>query len=294
MNKIGIYFAYWERNWEGDYLKYIKKVKDLGFDILEIAAGSLTDMTQSQKRLIADAAKDAGIKLTYCIGLAPRYDVSSPDEAVRREGIKYVSGLLDDIKFMGGDLIGGIIYACWPATRMSYDDKAVMRENAVNSVRELAKKAEDYGISYCLEVVNRFEQCLINTAAEGVELVKEIGSPAVKLLLDTFHMNIEEDSIGDAIHSAKDLIGHFHIGECNRKVPGKGHMPWNEIMEALCDVGYKGGIVMEPFIKPGGQVGQDIKVFRDLSGGADEAEMDTMAREALEFVRGKISGFSHA
>ena len=183
--------------------------------------------------------------------------------------------------------MGGIVYACWPAAEMSIDRKAVMREKALLSVRELAKRAEDRGVTYCLEIVNRFEQCLLNTAEEGRAFVDEVGHPAVKLLLDSFHMNIEEDHIGAAIRASKGYLGHFHMGECNRKVPGRGHMPWDEMMRALADIGYDGGIVMEPFVKPGGQVGQDIKVFRDLSGGADEAEMDAMAKEALEFIREK-------
>ena len=98
-------------------------------------------------------------------------------------------------------------------------------------------------------------------------------------------MNIEEDSIGDAIRSAKGVLGHFHIGECNRKTPGTGRMPWNEIFTALDDIDYKGAIVMEPFVKTGGQVGSDIRVFRDLSSNADIQKMDDMAAAAAKFVK---------
>ena len=289
MNKVGIYFAFWERNWEGDFCHYVRKVKSLGFDVLELGAGALAEMTRPQLQAIADTAHEEGITLTYCIGLPPQYDVSSPDEQVRLEGVRYVGKLLDILRFMGGDTLGGILYACWPAVEMSYDRKQVMREQSLRSVRELAKKAEDCGVNYCLEIVNRFEQCLLNTAEEGVAFAREVDSPAVKLLLDTFHMNIEEDDIGDAIRTAGSLLGHFHIGECNRKVPGRGHMPWDTIAAALRDIGYRGHVVMEPFVKPGGQVGQDIKVFRDLSDGAGEAEMDAMAKEALAFIRGKLA-----
>ena len=104
-------------------------------------------------------------------------------------------------------------------------------------------------------------------------------------MLDTFHMNIEEDSIGGAIRTAGSLLGHLHTGECNRRVPGKGRTPWREIGEALRDIGYNGTVVMEPFIKMGGTVGSDIKVWRDLSEGANEAEMDKQAQDALVFQR---------
>ena len=80
--------------------------------------------------------------------------------------------------------------------------------------------------------------------------VNEVGSEYVKLLLDTFHMNIEEDSM-EMLSLADGKIGHFHIGECNRKVPGKGHMPWKEIFSALKDINYQEKIVMEPLLNQG-------------------------------------------
>ncbi len=286
MNNVGIYYAFWEREWNADYINYISKVKSLGFDTLEIAAGALTDMTSAERIKIADAAKQADVKLTYCIGLPACYDVSSPDESIRKNGVKYVSKILDCMHEMGGDTLGGIIYSCWPMqVRPDYDYKCKLRSQAITSLKELLKKAEEYDINYCLEIVNRFEQCVLNTAEEGVAFAKELESPKVKLLLDTFHMNIEEDSFTEAIHTAGDLLGHFHIGEANRKTPGVGRLPWNEIFTALKDINYKGNIVMEPFIKMGGQVGKDILVMRDLSNNADESRMDSLAADAAAFVK---------
>lgn len=288
MNKVGIYFAFWEKEWSGDYIAHIKNVKKLGFDVLEIAAGAIADMSDAELIEIAEAAKQEDIKLTYCIGLPPEYDVSSTDEFVRTRGVAYVKKILHAIYVMGGDTLGGIIYSCWPATNMSLEYKNAARKQALKSVKDYAGFAEDYGITCCMEIVNRFEQCILNTAQEGLDFIEEVGSPNVKLLLDTFHMNIEEDFIGDAIRSAKGKIGHFHIGECNRKTPGLGHMPWDEIFTALKDIKYNGAIVMEPFIKPGGQVGQDIKVFHDLSNNASDKEMNALAKNACEFVKSKI------
>lgn len=285
-NPVGIYYAYWEKEWSADFLPYVKKVKSLGFDDLEINAGAIVDMTSAERKNLASAAADAGIDLSYCIGLPGKYDLSSPDPEVRKAGIEFVGKILDGMREMNGKILGGIIYATWPMTNVpTYDEKMKLRENSLGSLREILKKAEQYGINYCLEVVNRFEQCILNTAAEGVDYCKELASPAVKLLLDTFHMNIEEDSIGDAIRSAKGYVGHFHIGEPNRKTPGTGRMPWDEIFTALGDIDYDGMIVMEPFIRVGGQVGKDIKVFRDLSGNADDDRMDAMAAASADFVK---------
>ena len=98
-------------------------------------------------------------------------------------------------------------------------------------------------------------------------------------------MNIEEDSFSAAIRAAGPLLGHFPTGENNRRVPGKGRLPWHEIGTALREIGYDRAVVMEPFVKMGGRVGADIKVWRDLSDNAGEAEMDEAARQALAFSR---------
>jgi D-psicose/D-tagatose/L-ribulose 3-epimerase len=288
-NKVGIYYAFWEQEWAADYFKYVDKVSKLGFDVLELAAGGLECMTSQQRRDLSKAAKDAGIELTYCIGMPAQYDMASPDAAVRARGIEYAKKLLDMIGEMDGKILGGIIYSCWPATHFPTGDKRPWWDRSVESVRKVANTAADEGVTYCLEVVNRFEQFLLNTAAEGVQFVKEVGSDSVKLLLDAFHMNIEEDFIGDAVRSAKGYIGHMHIGEANRKAPGRGHMPWDDLMDGLRDAKYTGRIVMEPFIKMGGQVGQDIRMWRDLSDNGDEHYMDGEATFALNFIRNKLA-----
>jgi D-psicose/D-tagatose/L-ribulose 3-epimerase len=136
-----------------------------------------------------------------------------------------------------------------------------------------------------MEVVNRFEQFIMNTADEAVAYIEAVGSPNARVMLDTFHMNIEEDFIDDAIVKTGDRLGHLHIGENNRMPPGYGHIPWTEIGAALRRIHYQGYVVMEPFLMPGGQVGRDIKVFRDLSVGLD---LDEEARKALQFMRGVL------
>jgi D-psicose/D-tagatose/L-ribulose 3-epimerase len=154
----------------------------------------------------------------------------------------------------------------------------------------LSKTAESLGIDLCLEVVNRFETFILNTSEEAVRYCNDVGSKRVKILLDTFHMNIEEDNIGDAIRLAGSYIGHLHVGEGNRKVPGKGHLPWGEIGKALRDIHYKNGVVMEPFVLEGGQVGRDIKVWRDLSSNASPERMDKDIKESLEFLKKAFRG----
>ena len=114
--------------------------------------------------------------------------------------------------------------------------------------------------------------------------------PAVKIMLDTFHMNIEEDDMAEAILLAGDKLGHFHVGENNRRLPGKGGMPWYQIGSALRAIGYDRNIVMEPFVKSGGGVGSDSKVWRDLSKGASSEMLDADAAASVAYLRNVFSG----
>jgi len=281
----GIYYAYWEQKWKADYLYYIEKAARLGFDILEIAATPLPDYSDLELRELRSCAESNGITLTCGHGPSPAQNLASSDPAVRAAAKVFYTDLLNRLEKLDIHLIGGGIYSYWPVDYSKPIDKAGDWGRSVEGVADVSKIARDCGVSYCLEVLNRFEGYLLNTAEEAVKFVREVDNPQVKVMLDTFHMNIEEDSIGGAIRTAGPYLGHFHTGECNRRCPGKGRTPWLEIAEALKDINYQGAAVMEPFVRMGGQVGSDIKVWRDISRGADEAQLDEDARAALQFSR---------
>ncbi len=283
--KFGIYYAYWEQEWSADYSYYIDKAAKLGFDILEIAATPIATYTNNQLIELKKRAEDKGVILTVGHGPSAEQDVSSSNDEIRKNGIAFFTDLLQKLEILGVKNIGGALYSYWPIDYSKQIDKEGDWARAVESVKILGKVAQNHGVNYCLEVLNRFENYILNTSAEGVKFAEQVDNPNVKVMLDTFHMNIEEDCIGTAIRTAGKHLGHFHTGECNRRVPGKGRTPWNEIAHALNDIQYDGPVVMEPFVKMGGKVGNDIKVFRDLSGGADEAKLDRDAKEALEFSR---------
>jgi D-psicose/D-tagatose/L-ribulose 3-epimerase len=286
MNKIGIYYAYWTHEWDADFHPFVDKVADIGFDILEVNAGTVAHMTAEERRSLKSHADDRGITLSYCIGLPHQYDIASEDPAVRQTGIAFLKKMAGAVGEMGGGNIGGILYSSWPLVMPAGEfDKRRYTERSVASMKEAIKAAEDNRVFFNMEVVNRFEQFIMNTADEAVAYVEAVGSPNARVMLDTFHMNIEEDFIDDAIVRTGDKLGHLHIGENNRMPPGYGHIPWTEIGAALRRIHYQGYVVMEPFLMPGGQVGRDIKVFRDLGVGLD---LDGEARKALQFMRGVL------
>ena len=286
MNRIGIYYAYWTREWDADFHPYIDKVADLGFDVLEINAGTAARMTPAERRELRSHAADRDITLTYCIGLAPDCDIASQDTQVAQRGEAFLNQISPAVGEMGGGKVGGNLYGAWPMTLPAGDtDRRPYLERSISIIRRAARVAADHNVIFNLEVVNRFEQFLMNTCAEGIDYLNAVGAKNVRLLLDTFHMNIEEDFIEEAILRAGDHLGHFHIGENNRMPPGYGSIPWTRIAAALRKIGYTGDVVMEPFVQPGGQVGADIRVYRDLSAGLD---LDSEARKALHFMRGVL------
>jgi len=258
--------------------------------LMEISLSEFHELPKAKKAELKSAAEDLGLGITCCIGLKPEQDFASPDAAIRNAGIEYTKGLLDDCHFLNAPVFSGLNFCAWPATPPAgMTDKRPYVQRAVESVRKVIGIAESYNIKYAIEVVNRFEQYLVNDAREAIAFCNAVGSPNCMIHLDTFHMNIEEDSFRDAILLCKDRIGHFHLGEPNRKQPGTGRMPWDEIFGALKEIRYDGTIVMEPFVRQGGGVGRNVALWRDLSGNASDEELDVLGRRSLEFVRGKLA-----
>ena len=285
--KYGIYYAYWEKEWTGDYFKYIDKVKELGFDILEISCGAFKkDYTTDEQLLrIGEYAKEKGIILTAGYGPQKDENLASPDEAVQKNAIEFFKETLRKLHLMDIHILGGGLYSYWPVDFNSDINKERDFETSVKNMKLIAKYAEEYDITLGMELLNRFEGYLINTCDECLRYIDAVGNDRVGVMLDTFHMNIEEDNIGEAIRKAGDKLVHFHLGERNRKVPGKGTMPWAEIGQALRDIHYQNAAVMEPFVLQGGRVGQDIKIWRNLSTDSSEDKLDADAKHSCEFVR---------
>ena len=280
---VGIYYAFWEEGWDADFLPYVSKVKKLGFDQLEVQAAAVLHMGEAKRQALKKEADAHGIELSYGIGLTADMNVSALDEETRQRGVAFMKDIIRAVGSIDGKMISGTVHSYWPATPPEgVTSKQPVWDQSIKSMREMLPVAEECKVILNVEVINRFEQFLLNTCEEAVRYVKEIDNPWCRILLDTFHMNIEEDSIEDAIKLAGPWLTSLHLGEPNRKPPGCGRMPWDEIKRALDAINFDGPLVMEPFVRPGGQVGKDIAVWRDLMPGAD---LDEEAAKSAAFVR---------
>ncbi len=288
MNKIGVCRSYWLNDWESNVKDYVTKVSNLGFNILEVDAGIFLDMTEQERNEIKDLLKKENIELTFTTSLDESNNISSPDKLAREKGVEYLKRIVEVINYMGGKKLGGVYYGIWGTPmNITKEDKKTHLENSIKSMKKVIKSAEDYNVTCNVEVVNRFEQFMLNTCDEGLDYVKRVDSPNIMLLLDTYHMNIEEDSIKEAIIKAGDKLGHLHLGENNRKPPGQGgHMNWEEVIEAINEANYKKALVMECFIQPWGEIGNDIKVWRNLK--MKTQDMDKAIKKARIFIQDKL------
>ncbi len=285
--KYGIYFAYWTKEWFADYKKYIDKVSALGFDVMEISCAALREVYTTKEQLIElrEYAKEKNLTLTAGYGPTKAENLCSEDPEAVKRAMAFFKDLLPKLALMDIKILGGGLYSYWPVDFTLNNDKEGDRARAVKNLKELSKTAEEYDVTLGMEVLNRYEGYILNTCDEAIDFVDEIGSSHVKIMLDTFHMNIEEDNIAAAIRKAGSRLGHLHLGEQNRMVPGKGSLPWGEIGQALRDIQYEGAAVMEPFVMKGGTIGKEIKVWRDLIDDLSEERLDEDAKGALNFVR---------
>lgn len=287
MKKYGIHYAAWGNQWNVDIKERIYLAGKAGFDVLEVTPPDyIPNMNIAKMDELKKYADDNGIEMSYCIGFPKEYDMANENPAVRRNGIEYTKKLLQAIQRMDGKILSGILYSSWPYDFTNVPDKQRTLEYALDSVKECVKTAEDCGITYAIELVNRFEQFLLNSVEEGLNFINEVNSPNCRLLLDMFHMGIEETSSPQAIRRVGDKLAHLHVCQNNREIPAPcDNVPWEKIGAAVKEIGFTGRIVMEPFLIAGGPVGKDVNIWRNLLHNVSQDNISEKLKEGLEFMK---------
>jgi D-psicose/D-tagatose/L-ribulose 3-epimerase len=286
VNRIGAYFTYWASEYNADYDNCIRRAAALGFDSVGLRGTGITGFSDRKRAATKELADRLGVSLNYVA--ACRADLASESAGERALAAAQIGEILEAVAFMGGTLVCGAFYAPWKGTLPAgTTDKRPHLERSARAMREICRRAADLGIQINLEILNRYENYLLNTVAEGLEYLEAAGCGNLGLLLDTFHMNIEEETLPGAIRAAGGKLGHFHIGEANRDVPGPGgHIPWPEVFAALGDVGYAGIIEFEPFVANGTEIAANIHLWRNLAKGRD---LDRKLGESLRYVKGILA-----
>ena len=253
-------------------------VAKMGFDLIEFGIESTSDLDYARA---AEIAKANGLGVNVCAAMGPDRDLIHPDEDIRTNGMAYVRHCIDAAKTMGAPHVIGPIYSSVGRTWQQTDDERKHDVDLlVRQLGELAKYAGDRGVWLGVEPLNRFETSFINLASQAIEVVDRVDNPACGILLDTFHMNIEERSIGDAIRAAGKRMRHLHACENDRGAPGSGHVPWDDVAQACRDIGFNGPFVIESFTNKVKSIAKAAAIWRNFADS-----QDALAENGLRYLR---------
>lgn len=254
------------------------EVAEMGFDRIEVPIEGLDDLDYERG---AQIIANNGLGVSVCAAMGPDHDLIHPDAEIRDNGMAYVRHCIEATATLGGTNLVGPLYSSvgrtWQATP---EERAWDTDLLVEQLGELAAYAGDHGVVLCVEPLNRFETSFINLAEQAIEVVDRVDHPACGIMLDTFHMNIEEKSLGDAIRAVGPRLKHLHACENDRGAPGSGNVTWNEVAQALQDINYAGPVVIESFTPEVRSIARAAAIWRPLASSPD-----ALARGGLMFLR---------
>jgi D-psicose/D-tagatose/L-ribulose 3-epimerase len=276
--KIGASTFIWVSPFSNETLDLAEKAREMGFDILEICVED--PKTIDTKSILVRLEKN-GLQTTICGAFGPDRDASSEDASIRDQAVSYINKCVDIAQQLNSRVVAGPMYSAVGKTRLlSPSEKEQQWRWAVDSLRKAGDYAGERNVKLALEPLNRFETDFINTAEQGLELIGRIGNANIGLLLDTFHMNVEEKDSADAIRKVGSQIFHFHTCENDRGTPGTGQVNWNAIKGALSDASYEGPVVIEAFNSGIKEIARAVALWRPLASSPD-----SLASEGLRFLR---------
>jgi D-psicose/D-tagatose/L-ribulose 3-epimerase len=279
MNPIGITTWIWTAPLTTEkFGEVVPHIKTLGFDLVEVPIEGTSDLDYKK---VAPMVKDLGLSVSVCAAMSPDRDLLHADASVRANGMNYVRHCIEAAQTLGATNVVGPLYSAvgrtWQATP---DERKKDIDLLVGELKELAQFAGDRGAVICVEPLNRFETSFLNLAEQAIEVVDRVDHPACGILLDTFHMNIEEHSIGAAIRLAGGRLKHLHACENDRGAPGSGHIDFAEVAAACKAVGYTGPAVIESFTLAVKSIARAAAIWRPLA-----ASQDGLAQDGLRHLR---------
>jgi len=249
-----------------------------GFDTVEIPVEDPSHIDPAVVKAALDKNKLVCGSICACMG--PDRDLRGTPEQ-QATGLKYMMELLDQMVALDcPSLIGPVYSAVGRADAVPEKEQKQQWAAVVRNLKKLCKHAEKRGRQVCLEPLNRFETDFINTVDQGLKMIADVGSPALKLHLDTFHMNIEEKDQAKAIRKAGKHLAHFHACGSGRGTPGTDHINWPEIVKALKGVKYTGDVVIESFTTDVKVIARAAAIWRRI-----EPTRDEIATKGVKFLR---------
>ncbi|MCO5185459.1 MAG: sugar phosphate isomerase/epimerase [Anaerolineae bacterium] len=261
-----------------DHLCLFEKLQQMGFDLIELA---IEDPTLIDLPTLKRAARETGLGIITCGAFGPERNLSSADDAVRQHAETYLQWCIEAAAELESPVFGGPMYSAVGKPRL---DSAELREQewerAVAGLRKWGDYAARHGVKLAFEPLNRFETDMINVVDQGLNLIADVGSSAVGLHLDTFHMHLEEKNSAEAIRRAGNHIFHVHACENDRGIPGTGQVDWHGVAQALTDIDYQGAVVIESFTPQVKSIARAVCIWREIA-----PDQDSIAVNGLQFLQ---------
>jgi D-psicose/D-tagatose/L-ribulose 3-epimerase len=277
MNPIGVNAWVWVSPPTNESIAGLApKVKAMGFDLFELGLENPGDWDPERMAEVF-AAND--LSAAVCAAMGPGRDLTEPNAVDSTRD--YLRACIDAAAVLGGKVVAGPIYTPVGKTwQMDAAERAVTVDRLIEGLRPLVDYAGERGVQLGIEPLNRFETSFLNTAGQVKEVVDRLDSPAAGVLLDTFHMNIEEKDQAAAIRLVGEKLVHFHACGNDRGAPGSDHIAWDAVGAALREIGYNGAVVVESFTPDNQTIARAAAIWRPLA-----ETQDTLAEEGLAFLR---------
>ena len=293
-NDIALHMCYWSGTRIGESMdSIIACTARTGADALEMTPAAFLGLRKEERRELRARIEDHGLKITANSGLmTPENNSSSEDPAIREKGIAHCARVLEACADMGSPYWSGLMHSAWclkPNLQDPRGDKERTWVRSVEAMKRISRIAEDNGVVCAIEIVNRYEHFLLNTAAEGIAFCRAVDHPYCRILLDVFHMSIEEDNVADAIAAAQEsgYLHCIHVGETNRRIPtgGPTNIDWAAFSGAVRASGFSGNLVLEPLPFATSATAARTCLWRNVSDPDDEARLVEDGRKAVAFMR---------
>jgi D-psicose/D-tagatose/L-ribulose 3-epimerase len=278
--KFGGHALVWAGDWsEASARKAAVSAKKAGYDYIEML---MIEPEKIDVVMTKEVLAEHGLSATASLGLSPETDVTSTNPSIVKKGDELLRKVVDKLHAIGSTELCGVIYCS--LGKYPGPASAENRANSISAVTRLADYAADKGININLEVVNRYETNIMNTGKEGLKFLEAVNRPNAYLHLDTYHMNIEEDGMSQAVLDAGDALGYVHIGESHRGYLGSGNVDFETFFSALKKINYSGPITFESFssvvVDPA--LSNALCIWRNLWEDSDD-----LASHALKYMKAR-------
>lgn len=244
----------------------LRAAADCGFDVVELSLRAVEDIDADW---LATILNEYHLSLTaIATGQSCIHDclcLCDPDPEVCAATVRRLMSIIQVATRFNAAVIVGSIRGRLSGTA---EERSQQRAAATEAIHECARFAAAHEVTLLLEPINRYETNFVNSTADGLALLDEVGEPSAKLLLDTFHMNIEDADIAAALRQAGGRLGYMHVPDSNRGAPGQGHIDYLSLLQTLAEIGYRGPITAEI-----------LPIPDDL----------TAARQAIDFLKSLIA-----